>query len=160
VGLARLEASGLGKSLDADELRKRERAFLGTFADYPLFWGMEACPELVRMPPGRSGSPLAGLHVEGANRLTWHRGFVAGVTCPTAEWLRHGAEVRRRNPVEWVTLARCEAVPRDAWYVGLPALRGLRDVRLFGFPDPDRGGELVTWLRGWLPGTRVEWSPV
>ena len=29
VGLARLEASGLSKSLEADELRKKERAFLG-----------------------------------------------------------------------------------------------------------------------------------
>ena len=47
VQLARLEASEQGKSLEADELRKKERAILGPLSEAPRLWAAEECPELV-----------------------------------------------------------------------------------------------------------------
>lgn len=154
VALARLEASGSGDSPEANDLRKRERAFLGPKSVYPHLWAAVECPELVRMPgSGRTGSPLAHLRVVGVERLTWQRGFVGGVRCPAAEWLRHGAAVRARNPVRWVVLTECGALERDAWYAGLAALRGLSRIICYG------GNDQCEWLREWLPGTHLEWFP-
>src|SRR5688500_1268195 len=48
VELARLEAAELGKSPEADELRKKERAILGPLSEAPRLWAAEECPELVR----------------------------------------------------------------------------------------------------------------
>ena len=150
IALARLEASDLRRSPEADELRKKERAFLGPRSETLLLWGMDACPELVRVPAGRSASAFAGMHPEGAEYLTWRRGFVDSVRCPAAEWLRHGVAVRERNPVRWVALDACVLTERDAWYTGLAALRGLVTVVLV-----DGGSETQEWLKGWLPGTEV-----
>jgi uncharacterized protein (TIGR02996 family) len=161
VGLAVLEASGLGKSLEADELRKKERAFLGRFSVYPHLWAMTDCPELVSVVSPRTSSRL-GVQVEGIERLGWRRGFVESVRCPAAEWLRHGGAVRARNPVQWASLTHCETVSRDAWYAGLAALRGLHDVWVWpttANPDWDPMG-LVVWLRGWLPQTNVDVPPL
>jgi uncharacterized protein (TIGR02996 family) len=156
VALARLETRELRNSLEADELRKRERAFLGPFSVYPHLWAAEDCPELVRViPPVRTSSPLASLHVAGVERLGWRRGFVEEVRCPAAEWLRHGAAVRKRNPVRGVLLSGCASISRDAWYAGLEALRGLRQVWVGPVPENERAAELVRWLRGWLPETDV-----
>jgi uncharacterized protein (TIGR02996 family) len=151
VELARLEVTGQGKSLEADELRKHERAFLGPLSMDRQFWAAADCPELVRMP-GKGGghAPLEGVTVEGAERLTWQRGFVEGVTCSAAEWLRHGEAVRRRNPVHTVILTGCDRMTRDNWYAATPALTGLRSVQLVdAFPG------LAHWLRDWLPGSDV-----
>ncbi len=146
--LARVEA----KSLEADELRKKERAFLGSMSMFRLLWAAEACPELVRVqPPARGDSPLALPRVEGAERLTWRRGFVEQVTCPATEWLKHGVAVRRASPVREVRLHGCFPVPRDHWYANLDALRGLPRVWI----DMDSEG----WLQQWLPGTKVEDIP-
>ncbi len=71
--LARVDA----KSLEADALRKKERAFLGPYSTFRPLWSAEACPELVRIGER--------MHVEGVERLTWCRGFVERVTCPAAE---------------------------------------------------------------------------
>jgi uncharacterized protein (TIGR02996 family) len=155
VALARLEASWAGGSPEADELRKKERAFLGPFSVYPHLWAAEECPELVRVVSGRSGAPRTSLHVEGVDRLRWRRGFVEGVSCPAAEWLRHGVAVRARNPVRQVLLADCGQVTRDTWYAGLAALCGLREVWI-GW---SRERDLVPWLQHWLPGTPVELIP-
>ncbi len=150
--IARLEASGLGKSLEVDDLRKRERAYLGPLSVYPLLWAAEECPELLHRPQtGRTSSPLANLHVEGAERLTWRRGFVEAVTCPTAEWLRHGVSVRKRQPVREVWLTECNSLERDACYAVLPALKGLLEVIL----EAGFNVTLTGWLAEWLPGTRV-----
>jgi uncharacterized protein (TIGR02996 family) len=143
VELARLGASGLGASGEAHELRKKERAFLGPRSEKPHLWAAEECPELVRANPRT-------LRFEGAERLVWRRGFVEAVWCPAAEWLRHGVAVRARNPVREVWLTHCADVTRDAWYAGLGALRGLRQVDLQG-----AGEELANWLRSWLPGTEI-----
>jgi uncharacterized protein (TIGR02996 family) len=163
--LARLEASNQGRSLAANELRGKERAFLGPFSDDPHWWATEDCPELVRVVPAvRTSSPLTNLRVEGAERLTWRRGFVERVDCPAAEWLRHGAEVRKRNPVRDVFLSGCTDITRDAWYAGFDALRGLRLVDLnadMNSPAP-RAVELAglqIWLTGWLRGTRIDLIP-
>ncbi|MBN9121838.1 MAG: TIGR02996 domain-containing protein [Planctomycetes bacterium] len=157
VELARLEGSELGRSAAAVELRKKERAFLGPKAVYSHLWAAEECPELVR------ADPRGRLHFEGADRLTWRRGFVDEVRCPAAEWLRHGAAVRARNPVCSVVLRECERLSRDAWYAGLDALRGLRaiDLELDRTDDPSATAvpELAAWLGRWLPGTEVVWLP-
>jgi uncharacterized protein (TIGR02996 family) len=154
IQLARLEASGLGKSLEADDLRKRERALMGPLGVNLRLWGAAACEELVRLTTQtRTSSPLAHMHVEGAERLTWRRGFVEAVQCPAAEWLRHGAAVRKRNPVREVWLTECDSLKRDAWYAGLPALRGLPELVLE--LDAHSAMQPASWLGGWLPGTRV-----
>jgi uncharacterized protein (TIGR02996 family) len=150
--IARLEASGLSKSLEMDDLRKRERAFLGPLSTYPQLWAQEECPELLRWPQsGRTSSPLANLHAEGVERLMWRRGFVEEVTCPASEWLRHGAAVRKRQPVRSVWLTECNSLDRDIWYAGLPALKGLEEVTL----EAGFNAMLTGWLAEWLPGTRV-----
>ncbi len=142
--------------LELDELRKKERAFLGPFSVYPHLWAAEDCPELVRViPPVKMTSPLASLHVEGAERLRWHRGFVERIDCPAAEWLRHGVAVRKRNPVREVLLHTCFLPTRGDWYAGLDALRGLRRVWLDLYSTQHRDGDFAGWLRAWLPETVV-----
>jgi uncharacterized protein (TIGR02996 family) len=149
IELARLEASGLAQSSEAVALRKKEHAFLGPKSERPHLWAAEECSELVRPDPrGR-------LRFEGTERLTWRRGFVEAVTCPAAEWLRHGIAVRARNPVRGVALTECGAVNRDAWYAGLDALRGLRAIEVRA-ANLQTEGELANWLRPWLPGTHVD----
>ena len=151
IELARLDASELGGSREADELRKKERAFLGPRSEKPHLWAAEECPELVRAHP-------RGLRFEGTERVVWRRGFVEEIHCPAAEWLRHGVAVRARNPVREVILTDCDDVGRDAWYAGLDALRGLRAIDLEAV-DHTNLQELAEWLSGWLPGTEVRWLP-
>src|SRR5207248_6623169 len=112
VELARLEAAGPGKNLDEiDQLRAKERAFLGPLSVYPGLWAAEECPELVRVVSRGAGrGPLERMTVEGTGRLTWRRGFVEGVTCPAESWARHGAAVRKRLPVRTAILTGCDQV--------------------------------------------------
>ena len=157
IALAQLEASGLGHSSEAGTLRKKEMAFLYRQVA-PRLWAAEDCPEFVHGTRTQAGS--LALRGEGAERLTWRRGFVEWVKCPTVDWLRHGVAIRKRNPVRRVILSRCEAVDRDAWSAGLDALRGLPqvDLKYAGYttgPAVARGSELSEWLRERLPGTRV-----
>lgn len=155
VQLARLEATGQGKSLEADELRKKERAFLGPLSTDPFFWGAQDCPELVRVTSrGRGREPLGAMTIAGVERLIWRRGFVDQVTCPAEEWLHHAATVRKRNPIRAVILTRCEQLPRNHWYELSPTLSGLRELILSG-GDPR---PLATWLQARLPGTVIEVS--
>ena len=151
VELARLEATGQGKSLEADNLRAKERTSLGPLSTDRQFWAAEACPELVGMTDRGGGrGPLEGMTVEGADRVIWRRGFVEGVRCTADEWRRHGEAVRRRNPVRTVILHGCDRMTRDDWYAALPALTGLRSVELV---DDLHG--VAHWLRDRLPGTDV-----
>lgn len=154
VELARLEAAGLGKSLEIDTLRKRERAYLGPYSTDRSLWAAEACPQLVRLIPGDRSNSLAAMRVEGAEWLTFRRGFVESVLCPAADWLRHGAAVRDRQPIRQVALTGCDELTRDHWYAMLPALRGLRELYL---PDADRG--MILWVRSQLPGVLVSDVP-
>jgi uncharacterized protein (TIGR02996 family) len=172
IALARLEAFAVNRSPEAEELHevtqlevdalgKKERAFLGPFSVYPHLWAAEDCPELVRaVPSARTSSPLAGFHVEGVERLHWHRGFVERVDCPAVEWLRQGTAVRKRNPVRGVVLLACHMPTRSDWYAGLDALRGLRNVWLDLFPAQSRDDEFLGWLRTWLPETQVAAAPL
>lgn len=151
VGLARLEAAGLGASAEAVALRKREWGFLGPLSDRRPLWAVDDCPELARVQfRGRGPSPLAGLTVDGADRVVYRRGFVGKVVCPAAEWRHHAAGVRGRQPVREVLLTGCERVTRDGWYAALPALRGLARV-LLDAADP----VTADWLRPFLPGVAV-----
>lgn len=145
--IARLEREGGGWH-EINGLRTKEHTYLGPLSHFRLLWAAEACPELVVVkPPPRGASPLALPQVEGADRLVWRRGFVDEVRCPALEWLRHGAAVRRRQPVAGVLLHRCQLASRDHWYAHLEALRGLAWVRLDEFYED--------WLGQWLPGTEV-----
>jgi uncharacterized protein (TIGR02996 family) len=149
VQLARLEATGQGKSLEADELRKKERAFLGPLSLFRSFWAATECPELVGMP-ARGGRGLEGMRVEGTERLIWRRGFVETVRCPGDVWLAHGAAVRRRQPVRHLQLSRCDRPDRNEWYRGIAGLTGLLTLDLTEGPLG-----LANWLKTWLPGTEV-----
>jgi uncharacterized protein (TIGR02996 family) len=152
VELARLEAAGEGKSLAVDTLRAKERAFLGPLSMFRSLWAAEACPELVKVNfRGGGRDPLEAMSVEGADRLTWRRGFVEGVRCTAAEWLHHGVAVRKRNPIRRLDLGDPGIVSRDAWYAMLPALTGLRQLWL-GLDDYQR---LATWLTPNLPGVQI-----
>jgi uncharacterized protein (TIGR02996 family) len=146
IELARLEAAGEGKSLEADELRKRERVHLGPLAVYSKLWAAEACPELVSVN-ARGGIDV---QITGADRLTWRRGFVEGVTCRADDWLHHGRTVRSRNPIRTVVLTATAGITRDQWYELIPALKSLNELWV-----EETGPIALEWLRGWLPGVEV-----
>ena len=151
IRLARLEADGQGSTPEAERLRATEQTFLGSLSLSAALWATEDCPELVKLGDRGGGrGPLEGLAVDGADRVTFRRGFIEDVRCPAAEWLRHGQTVRARNPVRHVALSRCEELTRDHWYQALPVLRGLRVLALQGTDEAT-----ARWLEGWLPGTHV-----
>lgn len=148
VELARLAAAGEGKSLDADYLRAKERAFLGPLSVNAKLWAAEACPELVQVNVrGGSGIDIA---ISGSERLTWERGFVHGVTCPAEMWARHGTTIRKRQPIRSVILIGCDQIGRGQWYSFFPTLRGLRIVTLQGADQ-----STARWVREWLGGGEV-----
>jgi uncharacterized protein (TIGR02996 family) len=148
VELARLQAMGEGKCVDADHLRYKERAFLGRLAIGLKLWAAEECPELVKVN-FRDRSRLDA-EVIGAERLTWERGFIQGVNCPAEIWARHGVAIRKRQPVRSVVLTGCDSISRGRWYGVLPALRGLKVMTLQGM-EPAMG----RWLQGWLVAGEV-----
>lgn len=154
IELARLVAVGEGKGLEVDHLRAKERVILGPLSLCWKFWAAEACPELVTMPSRGGRDPLEGMTVQGAERLTWRRGFVEGVACSAEAWFRHGLAVRQRNPVRNLSLTAVGELTRSQWYAMMPALRGLR--LLFLDDDP---GSLTEWLTGWLPGVGIHCVP-
>lgn len=157
IALTRLDASNSGALGEAAALWRKEAVYLGPKSVYPHLWASIECPELVRVVPRtHTSTPLAHLHVEGVERLTWRRGFVERVSCPAVEWLKHGAAVRSRNPVREVRLTRADLAPRDVWYAGFPALRGLRTIELVN--DNSLRGDFLEWLRRWLPGTDIQWA--
>jgi uncharacterized protein (TIGR02996 family) len=152
IALARLETAGQGHTSEAGELRKQELTFS------PRFWAAEDCPEFFHGTQTQAGS--LALRVKDGVQLTWRRGFVDRVACPTTDWLQHGAAVRKRNPVRGVVLLDSEGVSREAWLAGLDALRGLRWVELkyqmlAGVDSVAQGTELAVWLRERLSGTPV-----
>jgi uncharacterized protein (TIGR02996 family) len=144
VELARLESSPAEKKQDEiDALRLKERAFLGPLSVKSRLWAAEACPELVRVDV-RGGAGL-DVGVTGAERLSWGRGFVEGVTCPAEMWARHGAAVRRRQPIRSVVLTSCDRMDRGQWYGIIPTIKRLRVVTLQGVDQ-----SMARWLKGWL----------
>ena len=90
------------------------------------------------------------MSVDGADRLTWRRGFVEAVRCNAELWLRCGVAVRRRNPIRAVTLTECERLTRNHWYAMMATLGGLRGLTLVG----DNGLHAI-WLRTFLPGVQI-----
>lgn len=148
VELAHLDAAAEGKSLEADHLRAKERAFLGPLSVNAKLWAAEACPELVKVSVrGDNGLDVG---ITGAERLIWARGFVEGITCPAEIWARHGAAVRKRQPIRSVILTGCDRIGRGQWYAFFPVLRGLQIVTLQG-TDQATG----RWLQGWLVSGEV-----
>lgn len=152
IALASLEANGDGKSLAADELRKKERAFLGPLSMYPALWATEDCPELAKFDfRGGGRDPLEGMSVVGADQLKWHRGFVEDVQCSAEMWLRSGEAIRKRQPIRTVGLTDHGSLDRTRWWAMLPLLRGLHGVWLETGTPP----EFVNWLTQQLPGVRL-----
>ncbi|MDB5312473.1 MAG: hypothetical protein JWO38_6675 [Gemmataceae bacterium] len=160
VDLARLAAAGLGASPEADRLRAKERAFLGAVSYFHPLWAAEACPELVRvMFREDAANPLTAMHVDGAERLGFSRGFVEVVACPAEDWLTHGAAVRGRQPVREVGLSACTTLDPARWWSMFPVLRGLRRVTV-DVPDRPTGGTWgLVWLRDQLPGVAISAGP-
>ncbi|MCE9566769.1 MAG: TIGR02996 domain-containing protein [Planctomycetes bacterium] len=153
VQLAQLEADGHGKSLEVDQLRAKERAFLGPLSMFRMLWAAEACPELVKMSARGGGrDPLEATTVDGVDRLGWRRGFVYRVYCSASEWQKHGPTLRNRLPITVVGLSNHSNLDRGLWWSLLPSLRGLRLLMLnvAGIPD-----EFIGWLRQQLPDVRV-----
>ena len=144
VELARLESAGAEKDQDEiDRLRVKERAFLGPLSEKSKLWAAEACPELVAMNV-RDGAGI-DVQVTGAERLSWGRGFVERVTCPAEVWARHGAAVRRRQPIRSVILTGCDRIERGQWYAIIPTIKKLRVVTVQGVDQA-----MGRWLKGWL----------
>jgi len=143
IELARLENSGEGKSLAADQLRKEERSYLGPLSIYAKLWAAEACPELVQVQV-RGGSAL-DVQVKGAERLIWARGFIDGIVCRAEIWVRHGAAVRKRQPVRHLVLTGCHRISRGQWYEYFPLLRALKTITLQGADEA-----LGRWIQGRL----------
>jgi len=151
VQLARIEADGEGKSLEADHFRAKERAFLSPLSMYPMLWAAEECPELVRMPDRGGGrDPLEAVTVEGADRLRWHRGFLFAVRCSAEEWRSHARAILARQPIMELSLTKCITVTTPEWLAMVPTLTGLKKLGI-GNTDVQR----LEWLRQQLPGVRV-----
>jgi len=149
IALARLEADGLGKSLDADELRAKERAFLSPLAVEWMFWAANECPELVSLPPRGGGrGPLEGTRFEGAESVAFRRGFIEVVRCDFRDWAQYGAAIRRRNPIRRLVLTACEAATGDDFYAMMPALTGLAEI------EADDSA-IIAWLRARFPYTLI-----
>jgi uncharacterized protein (TIGR02996 family) len=169
IAIARLEAGGLGKSLEMDQLRAKERAFLGPLSMFRPFWASTDCPELLRWKDRGGGrAPLEAMSVEGADRLIWRRGFVEAVTCSVAEWHQHGTSIRKRNPIRAVGLVLEGAeFDRGVCWGMLGSLRGLSLVAIVESGHVPR--DLLDWLRSQLPEAKVcavdetsggiEWPP-
>lgn len=150
VELARLEATGEGDTPAAESLRWRERAYLGPVSYFRPLWMASACPELVRVTPGPAASPLMAIHVDGADRIVFRRGFVDEVRCCGEEWLSHGSRVRGQQPVREIVMSGCNRLTRDHWYAMIPTLKNLRQLAL---DHADRS--FRWWLADRLPGVSV-----
>ncbi len=153
IELAQLEATGSGKSLPADHLRAKERAFLGPLSMYRLWWAMAECPELVRMQYVAGGLDVA--RVDGGDQLTWRRGFIEVIRCRAHEWLRQGVAVRRRLPIQELQLTESAELTRDHWYALMPALVGLHRLDLVG----EHNDSMVMWLKSRLTSVVIKISP-
>jgi uncharacterized protein (TIGR02996 family) len=148
VELVRLISFGLTDSPEVSFLRRKERSFLNASSYQRPLWAAELCPQLVTIVPPEKG--LTGVHVEGADRVAFHRGFVEAVECSVAEWLIHGRALRQRQPIRIVNMTGCGTTTRDDWYVMVPSLLYLEELVLTGLPPG-----LLGWLRDWLPGTQL-----
>jgi uncharacterized protein (TIGR02996 family) len=150
VQLASLETNGQDKTPAAELLRARVRTFLGPLSVDPAMWAATECPELVSFGYRSGHNSLEDVRIEGAERVTFRRGFIEDVRCSALDWLKHGGSVRQRLPILHVALGTCNEIVRDQWYEMLPALRGLRVVAL-----QLAEVETARWLEMKLPGTHV-----
>ena len=112
-----------GQEPGGRSLAEKERLILGPLSMNRPLWAAAECPELVRWKPRGGGrDPLEAMAVEGADRLTWRRGFVESVLCRALEWSQHRlAAVRRRNPIRDVILSDTQRSSREQWYAGFRA---------------------------------------
>jgi uncharacterized protein (TIGR02996 family) len=150
VELARLGMAGQGPSSEADQLRAKERPFVGPLSMYPTLWAASECPELVRWKPRGGGrNPLETTTFEGVERLGWKRGFVEIVNCSPLEWIQHGQAVRSRNPIRQVGLTDNLHPAQEQRWALLPLLRNLKRIVLFD--SSPRSRDFQHWLARQLP---------
>jgi uncharacterized protein (TIGR02996 family) len=115
---------------DQPEYAWREKALLNNPLFGPL-WALEACPHLVTLQFGaESGSQLRAVGVNGVERITFRRGFPVAVNCHAEEWLNDGYKVLPRQPIETVSLTRCDAVSIERWWASLDRLRMIPTLAL------------------------------
>jgi len=152
VQLAQLVTHPEVETPEINQLRAKERAFLGPLSMFRMLWAAEACPELVKMSARGGGrDPLEATTVDGVDRLRWHRGFVFWVRCSARDWQKHGVAIRKRLPVEHLSLTECDDLTVPDWLGMVPTLLGLRQLKYGWSPELSR----LEWLRSILPGVNV-----
>lgn len=155
VELARLETIGAGNSLMADDLRKKERAFLGPLSVHRSLWAAEACPQLVRIASPSAGlDRLGSVRVQGAESVFFRRGFVEGVICDAEQWRQHGRAIRSRNPIQRLLLDGSR-FNRGDWWALVPLLQGLKRIVLNEAGFSTGTAELMAWLQSQLPEVQL-----
>ncbi len=106
---------------DRTELKWREQALWNNPLLGPL-WAVEACPHIADL---NFGSSLRAVGLNGAERVTFHRGFPFRITCTADEWLRYGSGIIPRQPVRELALTQCAKVERGRWWEMADTLRPL-----------------------------------
>lgn len=115
---------------DTPKLAWREQALLNN----PLLgwqWAAEACPSLAGFVfDPNAGDSLRAMRVNGAERVTFRRGFPFRIACTADEWLRYGSGIVPRQPVRELALNKCDDVEMSRWWGMADTLRKLAKVEL------------------------------
>ncbi len=111
---------------DRPELKWREQALWNNPLLGPL-WAVEACPQIATLD---FGSSVRAVGLNGAERVTFRRGFPFRVTCTADEWLRYGGGIVPRQPVREVSLTQCSKVELARWWAMADTLRPLAKLEI------------------------------
>lgn len=115
---------------DTPELAWREQALWNN----PVLgwqWANEACPNLAGFVfDPNAGDSLRAMRVNGAERVTFRRGFPFRITCTADEWLRHGGGIVPRQPVRELVLTRCDEVEYSHWWEMAHTLQKLAKLEI------------------------------
>ncbi len=111
---------------DRPELKYREQQLWNNPLLGPL-WAVEACPHIATLDFGTS---VRAVGLNGAERVTFHRGFPSRVACTADEWLRYGGGIVPRQPVRELSLSRCSEVELARWWTMADTLRPLAKLDL------------------------------
>lgn len=129
----------------SQSLRRRERDLLATYGSDA--WGGWPCGASIEIDRGK----------------TLRRGFVSSISCSAADWLQHGPQIVRCQPVEEVRLtdAFIEDTIAKQWgpFLKDPAWAGLRIQSSDGEPTPEGEEWAYWWGQAALTWARQEPCP-